>query len=100
MDNQTAGWTTRDIPDQSGRTALITGGNSGLGYQAVLQLARKGARVLLAARDRARGTAALERLAAEAPAGNAELAQLDLATSPASSASAPRYWTAARVWTC
>jgi len=79
MDNQTAGWTTRDIPDQSGRTALITGGNSGLGYQAVLQLARKGARVLLAARDRARGTAALERLAAEAPAGNAELAQLDLA---------------------
>jgi NAD(P)-dependent dehydrogenase (short-subunit alcohol dehydrogenase family) len=79
MDNQTAGWTARDIPDQSGRTALITGGNSGLGYQAVLQLARKGARVLLAARDRARGTAALERLAAEAPAGNAELAQLDLA---------------------
>src|SRR6266516_1299152 len=79
MDNQTAGWTTRDIPDQSGRTALITGGNSGLGYQAVLQLARKGARVLLAARDRARGTAALERLAAEAPATNAELAQLDLA---------------------
>jgi NAD(P)-dependent dehydrogenase (short-subunit alcohol dehydrogenase family) len=79
MDNQTAGWTTRDIPDQSGRTALITGGNSGLGYQAVLQLARKGARVLLAARDRARGTAALERLAAEAPASNAELAQLDLA---------------------
>ena len=79
MENQTAGWTTRDIPDQSGRTALITGGNSGLGYQAVLQLARKGARVLLAARDRARGTAALERLAAEAPASNAELAQLDLA---------------------
>ena len=79
MDNQTAGWTTRDIPDQSGRTALITGGNSGLGYQAVLQLARKGARVLLAARDRARGAAALERLAAEAPGSHAELAQLDLA---------------------
>jgi NAD(P)-dependent dehydrogenase (short-subunit alcohol dehydrogenase family) len=79
MDNQTAGWTTRDIPDQSGRTALITGGNSGLGYQAVLHLARKGARVLLAARDRARGAAALERLAAEAPGSHAELAQLDLA---------------------
>ena len=97
MDNQTAGWTTRDIPDQSGRTALITGGNSGLGYQAVLQLARKGARVLLAARDRARGTAALERLAAEAPAG---WLSSTWPTSPASSASAPRYWTAARVWTC
>ncbi|MGN6176493.1 MAG: oxidoreductase [Streptosporangiaceae bacterium] len=79
MNNQTAGWTTRDIPDQSGRTALITGGNSGLGYQAVLQLAGKGARVLLAARDRARGAAALERLAAEAPGSHAELAQLDLA---------------------
>ena len=35
-----AGWTSDDIPDQSGRTALVTGGNSGLGYQTVLQLAR------------------------------------------------------------
>jgi len=74
-----AGWTADDIPDQSGKTALVTGGNSGLGYQTVLQLARKGARVLLAARDRARGTAALERLGAEAPGSQAELAQIDLA---------------------
>ena len=74
-----AGWTADDIPDQSGRTALVTGGNSGLGYQTVLQLARKGARVLLAARDRGRGAAALERLGAEAPGSHAELAQLDLA---------------------
>jgi len=74
-----AGWTAGDIPDQSGRTVLVTGGNSGLGYQTVLQLARKGARVQLAARDRGRGTAALERLAAEAPGSHAELAELDLA---------------------
>jgi len=74
-----AGWTTTDIPDQSGRIALVTGGNSGLGYQTVLQLARKGARVLLAARDRGRGAAALERLAADAPGGQAELVRLDLA---------------------
>ena len=74
-----AGWTSDDIPDQSGRTALVTGGNSGLGYQTVLQLARKGTRVLLGARDRARGTAALERLGAEAPGSRAELAQIDLA---------------------
>jgi len=73
------GWTTADIPDQSGRVALVTGGNSGLGYQAVLQLARKGAHVLLAARDHARGAAAVERVAADAPAGRAELAQIDLA---------------------
>jgi len=74
-----AGWTADDIPDQSGRTALVTGGNSGLGYQTVLQLARHGARVLLAARDHARGTAALERLGTEAPGSRAELAQIDLA---------------------
>jgi NAD(P)-dependent dehydrogenase (short-subunit alcohol dehydrogenase family) len=74
------GWTAADIPDQSGRVALVTGGNSGLGYQTVLQLARRGARVLLAARDHARGAAALERLAAAGvPAGHAELVQLDLA---------------------
>src|SRR5215831_9227721 len=74
-----AGWTSDGIPDQSGKTVLVTGGNSGLGYQTVLQLARKGARVLLAARDRGRGTAALERLGAEAPGNRAELAQIDLA---------------------
>jgi NAD(P)-dependent dehydrogenase (short-subunit alcohol dehydrogenase family) len=74
-----AGWTADDIPDQSGKTVLVTGGNSGLGYETVLQLARKGARVLLAARDRGRGTAALERLGAEAPGNQAELARIDLA---------------------
>jgi len=74
-----AGWTADDIPDQSGKTVLVTGGNSGLGYETVLQLTRKGARVLVAARDRARGTAALERLGAEAPGSQAELAQIDLA---------------------
>jgi NAD(P)-dependent dehydrogenase (short-subunit alcohol dehydrogenase family) len=74
------GWTAADIPDQSGRVALVTGGNSGLGYQTVLQLTRRGARVLLAARDHARGAAALERLAAAGvPGGHAELVQLDLA---------------------
>jgi NAD(P)-dependent dehydrogenase (short-subunit alcohol dehydrogenase family) len=74
-----AGWTSDDIPDQSGKTVLVTGGNSGLGYETVLQLARKGARVLLGARDRGRGTAALERLGAGAPGSQAELALIDLA---------------------
>jgi NAD(P)-dependent dehydrogenase (short-subunit alcohol dehydrogenase family) len=74
-----AEWTSDDIPDQSGKTVLVTGGNSGLGYETVLQLARKGARVLLAARARGRGTAALERLGAEAPGNQAELAEIDLA---------------------
>jgi len=73
------GWTASDIPDQSGKTVLVTGGNSGLGYQTVLQLARKGAHVLLGARDRTRGQAALNQLTAEAPRSRTELAQLDLA---------------------
>ena len=73
------GWTASDIPDQSGRTVLVTGGNSGLGYQTVLQLARKGAHVLLGARNHARAQAALDRLAAEARGSRIELAELDLA---------------------
>jgi NAD(P)-dependent dehydrogenase (short-subunit alcohol dehydrogenase family) len=73
------GWTVSDIPGQSGRTVLVTGGNSGLGYLTVLQLARKGARVLLAARSSARGEAALARLADEAPGNHAELVSIDLA---------------------
>ncbi len=78
-ENAVAGWTEADIPDQAGKTAIVTGGNSGLGYHTVLQLARKGARVLLAARDRSRGAAALDRLRAEAPASQVELVQLNLA---------------------
>ncbi len=74
-----AGWTADDIPDQSGRTAIVTGANAGLGYQVAVQLARKGAFVLLAARDPGRGAAALERLRGQAPASRAELVQLDLA---------------------
>jgi NAD(P)-dependent dehydrogenase (short-subunit alcohol dehydrogenase family) len=73
------GWTASDIPDQSGRTVLVTGGNSGLGYQTVLQLARKGGHVLLGARDRARAQAALDQLKTEAPGSHIELAQFDLA---------------------
>src|SRR6266542_2216822 len=62
------GWTADDLPDLSGKTAIVTGANRGLGYQTALELARNGAHVLLAARDPARGTAALERLRADAPA--------------------------------
>ena len=73
-------WTAADIPDQSGRRALITGANSGIGYHAALELARKGAHVLLACRDKTRGEAALARLAAEVPGSHAELHLLDLSS--------------------
>src|SRR6266511_885801 len=73
------GWTAADLPDLSGKTAIVTGANRGLGYQTALELARNGAHVLLAARDPARGTAALERLRADAPASRAELVELNVA---------------------
>ena len=73
-------WNVTDIPSQAGRRALITGANSGIGYHAALELARKGAHVLLAARDRTRGEAALARLRREAPGSSAELVLLDLAS--------------------
>jgi NAD(P)-dependent dehydrogenase (short-subunit alcohol dehydrogenase family) len=67
-------WTTRDIPDLAGRRAVVTGANSGLGLQVSIELARHGAHVVLACRDRARGAAALEQVV-----GSAELVVLDLA---------------------
>ena len=73
-------WTVADIPSQAGRRALITGANSGIGYCAALELARKGAHVLLGCRDRAKGDAALSRMRAEVPDASAEVVIFDLAS--------------------
>ena len=52
------GFRAESIPDQTGRRVLVTGANSGLGFQASLALAAKGAQVFLACRSRERGEAA------------------------------------------
>lgn len=73
-------WTAADIPDQTGRTALVTGANSGLGFWSAVELARHGARVLMACRDPRRAEEALARLRVEVPGAVAELVDLDLAS--------------------
>src|SRR6266849_3939354 len=73
-------WKAADIPSLAGKRILITGANSGIGYHAALKLARKGAHVMLASRDRQRGEAALARLDADAPSAHTELVIFDLAS--------------------
>jgi NAD(P)-dependent dehydrogenase (short-subunit alcohol dehydrogenase family) len=73
-------WTTTDLPDLSGKTILITGANSGLGYQAALALAGTGAHVVLACRDQAKGGAAEQQIRAVHPRASTALMALDLAS--------------------
>jgi NAD(P)-dependent dehydrogenase (short-subunit alcohol dehydrogenase family) len=75
-----AKWTADDIPDLSGKTAIVTGANSGLGFETATELARHGAHVTLACRDEGRGTEALKRLQETVPEAQVELALLDLAS--------------------
>jgi NAD(P)-dependent dehydrogenase (short-subunit alcohol dehydrogenase family) len=78
-------WTLADVSSQVGKRFLITGGNSGVGYDAAVELARRGGIVMLACRDRAKGEAAVRQLTVDAAgpesaAGAAELLLLDLAS--------------------
>jgi len=73
-------WTTDQIPDQSGRVAIVTGANSGLGQVTARELARAGARVVLACRNTQKGEAAAREIEARAPGAQLELEELDLAS--------------------
>jgi NAD(P)-dependent dehydrogenase (short-subunit alcohol dehydrogenase family) len=72
-------WTADDIPELTGRRALVTGANSGLGLQITQELARHGAQVTLAVRDTDRGRAAADRIRRGAPTAELSVARLDLA---------------------
>jgi NAD(P)-dependent dehydrogenase (short-subunit alcohol dehydrogenase family) len=73
-----AKWTTADIPDQTGRVAVITGANTGLGYETALALAEHGAHVVLAVRNLDKGKDAADRITAAGPRGGVALQELDL----------------------
>ena len=71
-------WTAADIPDQSGRVAVVTGANTGLGYWTAEMLADKGAHVVLAVRNLDKGKDAVDRITAQSPKADVALQQLDL----------------------
>ncbi|HXQ47028.1 MAG TPA: oxidoreductase [Caulobacteraceae bacterium] len=73
-------WSIKDIPDQSGRVAIVTGANTGLGYETALALAGAGAEVVVAARNAEKGAAAVARIRAAHPAARVSLTRVDLAS--------------------
>jgi NAD(P)-dependent dehydrogenase (short-subunit alcohol dehydrogenase family) len=72
-------WTHRDLADQTGRTFLITGANSGIGKEAAREFARKGGRVLMACRSHDKAAEAMADIRADVPGAALEFVQLDLA---------------------
>jgi NAD(P)-dependent dehydrogenase (short-subunit alcohol dehydrogenase family) len=73
-------WTAADIPDQSSRIAIVTGANSGIGFVAARELARAGARVVLAVRNAEKGADAAREISAAVPEAAVEVGSLDLAS--------------------
>ncbi|MFG2302455.1 oxidoreductase [Actinacidiphila glaucinigra] len=75
-----ARWTAGRIPGQHGRTAVITGANTGIGFQTALALARSGASVVLAVRDPDKGKRAAAEITSGAPAAEVRVLRLDLSS--------------------
>ena len=71
-------WTDKDVPDQSGRLAIVTGSNTGLGYDTARVLAGRGADVVMAVRDTAKGDAAAARIRQLSPGSKVTVHKLDL----------------------
>lgn len=72
-------WDADNISDQSGRVAIVTGASSGIGYETARVLANKNATVIIAVRNRKKGTAAIDKIKARNPAAKLVLMDLDLA---------------------
>jgi NAD(P)-dependent dehydrogenase (short-subunit alcohol dehydrogenase family) len=73
-------WSAADIPDQHGRTAVVTGANGGLGLETARRLAAKGAYVVMAVRNQKKAAAAVDEIRISAPDALLELVALDLAS--------------------
>ncbi|AGB20927.1 dehydrogenase of unknown specificity, short-chain alcohol dehydrogenase like protein [Mycobacterium sp. JS623] len=71
-------WTAADVPDQTGRVAVVTGANSGLGFDTAAVLADKGAHVVLAVRNLDKGKEAADRITSKSPNAVVSLQELDL----------------------
>lgn len=84
-------WTFNDIPDQTGRTAIVTGANTGMGFETARMLARRGANVVVACRNLDKGGDALARILEEKPKGKISLDMLDLADLDSIAAFAGRF---------
>ncbi|HZP51139.1 oxidoreductase [Actinocrinis sp.] len=76
---QWRGWRAADLPELTGRVALVTGATSGIGLETAAQLARGGARTLLGVRDLERGARARDRIVARHAGASVELVRVDLA---------------------
>src|SRR5258705_3238516 len=75
-----AKWTSDDVPSQEGRLAVVTGANTGLGFETARVLAIRGASVVLAVRDIEKGKRAAARIVDSAPGANVMVQPLDLAS--------------------
>ncbi|HEY6334068.1 MAG TPA: oxidoreductase [Blastocatellia bacterium] len=73
-------WTSKDIPSQTGKLAIVTGGNSGLGFETALALARAEASIIIACRDEKKAEAAVRKIRSRVPGSDMTIGQLDLSS--------------------